>query len=186
MSSLTLVTAPTEEPVTIDEIKDELRGPTVEHDNLLRGMIVAARKYCETKLKRQFCTATWDYRIDYFPPWEIELPLPPLQSVTSITYLDTGGTSQTWSAGNYLVDIYNDPGRITPSFGNVWPSTRWQNNAVTIRFVSGYGTSIAVPEPIKQAIRTHVRCHYDPTCDMAPFMSAIDSMLSSEVWGCYA
>src|SRR3990167_7420015 len=68
----------------------------------------------------------------------IELPLPPLRSVTSITYVDQDGTTQTLSSTLYTVDSSSEPARITPAYGEVWPSTRDQVNAVTVRFVAGY------------------------------------------------
>lgn len=185
MPSLVLVTAPTEEPVTIDEVKYELRDAPNEDDTYIRGLITASRRYCETQLKRQFCTATWDYRLDCFPSWEFELPLPPLQSVSSITYIDTGGTSTVFSSANYLVDIYSEPGRITPVWNENWPSARYQNNALVVRFVAGYGAAYQVPDSIKQAIRMRVRMMYEG-CPEDDFNRVTNGILSPDVWGCYA
>lgn len=88
--------------------------------------------------------------LDRFPPWEISVPKPTLQSVTSITYVDTDGATQTLPPSAYLVDSKSEPGRITPAYGLVWPTTRWQTGAVTIRFVAGYADSASVPACIKQ------------------------------------
>lgn len=185
MASLSLFTGPTEEPITIDEAKEQIRESLGDQDTRIRSLITAARRYCETVTKRQICTATWDYRLDCFPAWEIGLPLPPLQSITSITYVDTDGATQTFSSSKYLVDAYSEPGRVTPVWDQIWPTTRWQNNAVTIRFVAGYGAASAVPDSIKHAIKMHVQMNYDAV-DEDRFLKAIDRMLSPDSWGCYA
>lgn len=93
-------------------------------------------------------TQTWDLVLDAFPAGEIRLPLPPLQSVTSVTYTDTDGASQTLDAGQYTVDTAN--ARIVPV--SSWPSTKAVPAAVVIRYVCGYGAAAAVPASIKAAI----------------------------------
>ena len=79
----------------------------------------------------------------------MNIPLPTLQSVTSITYTDANGTEQTLANDQYLVDTKTEPARITPAFGLIWPVTRWQTNAVAVRFIAGYGAAAAVPDGIK-------------------------------------
>lgn len=81
--------------------------------------------------------------------YEILLPRAPLQAVTSIKYIDTGGVQQTLAAGAYLVDSYSEPARITPAVGTAWPGTQNRSNAVEIIFTAGYGSSsAAVPQGI--------------------------------------
>ena len=77
------------------------------------------------------------------------VPVPPLQSVTSIKYLDTAGAEQTLASYTYRVDAVREPGRIALDYGKYWPSTYPVMNAVTVRFVAGYAT---VPEPIRWAL----------------------------------
>jgi uncharacterized phiE125 gp8 family phage protein len=180
-----LVTAPTHEPVTVAECREALGISDYSQDKLLKSLITAARIYCEHYLKRQFITATWEYRLDRFPPWEIELPLPPLQSITSVNYVDVGGVTQTIDPANYLVDIYTEAARLTPAYNSFWPtSTRYQNNAVVIRFVAGYGDAAEVPETIKTAIKKHVQMQFDGMA-CPEFLNAINNLLATEGWGCY-
>ena len=149
--SLKLVTAPTEEPVSLADAKLHLRVDGTTDDTLITALIVAARKWAEEYTGRQFVTATWDWFLDGFCP-SFSVPLPPLQSVTSIKYLDTTGTEQTLASSTYRVDAVSEPGRIALDYGKSWPSTHPVINAVTVRFVAGYGAAAAVPEPIRQAI----------------------------------
>lgn len=95
----------------------------------------------------------------------IIIPKPPLISVTSITYVDTDGATQTWASSNYTVDApvgdFAEPGRICPVYGQVYPVTRAQPAAVTIRFVAGYGAAAsAVPQPIKSAMKLLIGIWY--------------------------
>lgn len=87
----------------------------------------------------------------------IRVPKPPCQSVSSITYVDASGVTQTLSTSLWLLDTAQQQARITPSYGNIWPILRQQLAAVAVTFVAGYsadGTS--VPAAFKLAIFTHV------------------------------
>lgn len=128
-------------------------------DPLLNMLIASARQHAETLLKRYLITQTIDLYLDFFDDWEIKLP--PLQSVSAITYVDTDGATQTLSAANYLVDAASTPARITPAYGEVWPTTRYQNNAVKIRFIAGYGAASAVPQCIKNWMLMRIKTLYE-------------------------
>ncbi len=119
-------------------------------DPLLSGLIVAARREAETRTNSVLITQTLDQYLDQFPCWELEVGLGKLQAVSEITYVDPDGTTQTLSSALYLVDANHERGRITPAYGQVWPATREQMNAVKIRYTAGYGAAAAVPQPIKQ------------------------------------
>ena len=130
-------------------------------DPILVMLIAAATKAAEAETRRALVTQTWDMSLDRFPGWEMHVPLPPLQSVTSITYVDSDGVTQTLAADQYVVDTKSEPARITPAYGCVWPSTRWQANAVTVRFVAGYGAAGAVPSGIKAWMALRIKTQWD-------------------------
>jgi uncharacterized phiE125 gp8 family phage protein len=150
--ALKIVTAPAVEPITLAEAKSHIKAFTNDEDALIQIWITAARRRAETFMQRRLITQTWDYFRDCFPCWGMEIPNAPLQSVTSVKYVDNAGAEQTLGAAKYLVDANADPGRITPAYAEVWPVTREQMSAVTIRFVCGYGLAAVVPEEIKSAI----------------------------------
>lgn len=143
-----IFTAPTHEPVTLIEAKDHLRVDHADDDALISALIVAARQWCEEYTGRQFMTSTWDWTLDEFASL-FSVPRPPLQSVTSVKYLDSDGVEQTLVSTAYRVDAISEPGRIALDYDQSWPSTYSVLNAVTVRFVAGYTT---VPEPIRQAV----------------------------------
>lgn len=153
MASIVLITAPSTEPVTLAEAKAQMRleSDFTQDDALITSYLLTARQWCEGYCKRQFITATYEWIEDYFPI-RIDLPYPPVQSVTSITYTDDSGVNQTLSSSLYQVDIKSEPARIIPAYQELWPTTRSVMNAVTVRFVCGYGDANAVPQAIKLAI----------------------------------
>jgi len=145
-----------------DNIADSALGAeapsTNTTDDPLIGLLIAsARAAVENELHRYLVTQTLDAYFDAFPTYPNErfsgisraFRLPPLQSVSSITYVDTDGVTQTLAADQYLVDAKSQPGRIEPAYGVSWPSTREQANAVIVRFIAGYGAAAAVPQCIK-------------------------------------
>ena len=125
-------------------------------DPLLNILIQAARQHAEVMLRRHIVTQTLDLHLDAFPCWGIKLP--PLQSVTAITYFDSNGVEQTLAADQYLVDTTTEPARITPAFGLVWPVTQWRNNAVKVRFVAGY---TATPACVKNWMLIRIKTLWD-------------------------
>ncbi len=190
--SLQLLTPPEAEPVTVDEMKKQLNLDHDEDDVYLGQLILAARRYAETCLNRQLVSATWVKRFDFFPCYTIQVPLPPLVSVTTLKYIDTGGTLQTLVANtDYEVDIRSTPGRICPAYQKQWPSTRDVMNAVELTFVAGYGEPDDVPEEIRYGIKLLVSEMYDKreptvTGTIIQDVQAIKHLLMSAQWGCYA
>ncbi len=153
---LTLVDAPDDYPVSIDRANLHLRleGDEATADKaLVEALIKAATENAENFTRRQFITATYEIRFDWFPP-EILLPRPPLQSVESIKYIDTDGNEQTLDASQYQVDTHSTVGRIVPAPDVSWPDTESQRiNVVIVKFVAGYGDPDDVPHGIRAAIR---------------------------------
>lgn len=152
------VAEPAREPITLGEVKDHLRIDGDEEDALLDTTITTARMHIERIISRPLITQTFDLLLDGFPAWhdcEIAIPRPPLQSITSINYVDFDGAPQLLAASEYQHDIGgNDPARLRPAYQKQWPQTREQLNAVTIRFVAGYGDIEAkVPKPIIHALK---------------------------------
>lgn len=162
--ALSLQTAPTSEPVAREAAKLHCRANEDNTEDLLFDRLVtSAREYCETFTGRALMPQTWDLKMDSFVDREwvdgngvIWLPKPPVTAVSSITYLDGNGDSQTLSTSIYTTDLPSGPkarrARISEAYSQVFPQTRDTFNAVTIRFVAGYANADAVPASIKQAI----------------------------------
>lgn len=183
--ALSLTTGPASEPISLTEAKAQLRLEISADDDLVTDLIQGAREAVEDITKRQLITATWKLTLDAFPA-EIVLPLPPLQSVSSIKYYDTDGNQQTLSSSLYSVDTQSQPGRITPAYGESWPDTRTINNAVEVNFVAGYGDAGSdVPMKIRQAMLLYITWGYEDREAMKMKPRAIDDLLSHYIASIY-
>lgn len=160
--SLVLSSEPSTAPLSVADAKRHLNIDISADDTLLRNYITAARRHVEEITGRQLITATWVLYMDVWPATTIVLPRPPLQSVTSIQYVDTNGDTQTWSDDNYRVDDDMVPARITEAWGETWPTIRDVTQAITITFVTGYGDNASdVPSDMVQAIKLLVGHYYE-------------------------
>lgn len=160
--ALRLTTAPEDEPITLEDAKVhcKLGSDECDEDAYVQSLIKMAREAVEEATCRALITQTRELRLDGFPcdgddaDDALEIPRPPLASISSIKYIDTAGTLQTWDPALYQVDIFSEPGRVLPAYGQVWPITRPVLGAVRIEFVCGFGDEPTdVPEPLRQAIR---------------------------------
>lgn len=158
---LKLVTGIVTEPITVDDVKDQLRIDLATEDDFIADLITAAREYGEDYTGHAFATQTWDYYLPDFPHVDyIDLPLTPLQSVTSVKYKDSAGSETTMTVTTqYIVDADSQPGKIFLPYGKSWPSfTPYPHNAVTVRMVCGYSGVVpyVIPQNYKQAMLLHV------------------------------
>jgi uncharacterized phiE125 gp8 family phage protein len=151
--SLAVVTAPIAEPITLADAKQQcgIADDVAAHDDMLRGYIAAARGTAERYTSRQLMQATYDLKMPCFPRGAnpIYIPRAPLQSVTSITYVDGAGDTQTLSTSIYKVLAAREPGLIVLKNSQIWPSTRDEADVITIRYVCGYASAEAIPEGLK-------------------------------------
>lgn len=172
MRSIICTVGPTQTPVSLDEVKERLRITGNEFDSELQVYLEAATEYCQEYQWSQFCTATFVERYDSFP-CAFSLMRSPIQSVSSVVYVDSAGNSQTLTSNtDYTTDIYSRPGRIVPAYSKSWPATRGHINDVTVTYVAGYGTSADVPDEVRMAIllktaQLHEACGDQVMVDMA-------------------
>lgn len=171
---------PAAEPVSLQSLKEALRVTTCDFDEELGRLLVAGRKQVENDAKRKLITQTVALTADRFPRGdELELRLPPVQSVTSVQYVDPAGDPQTFDSANYDVDLTSAPCRIRLVTGASWPATADSPNAVTVTFVAGYGVASAVPVEAKLAIVEWVKRTWK-TCEGSSM--AYDNLIGSLSW----
>lgn len=192
--ALFLVTGPPAAPVSLADAKAHLKVDDAADDALIEGLIDAAREYVETFTHRAIMTQTWDLKLDEFPcsSEAIEIPMPPAVSVTSVTYIATDGTSTVWSSALYTTDLPAGPharkGRIYPIYATYYPVTRSVPNAVTVRFVAGYGATAAtcaVPASIIAAMKILIGTWYGPgreSVNIGNLVSEIPSTVNALLW----
>jgi uncharacterized phiE125 gp8 family phage protein len=151
--ALSLITGPTMEPVSLAEAKAHCRITEADEDGVIAGYILAARNHVETETRRALLTQTWELTLDAWPA-SIVLPRPPAISITSISYVDAQGATQTLAADQYRL-VKQDTGEwaIIPAYQVTWPTLRVDASVVTVRYACGYGTLPgSIPEELRQAM----------------------------------
>lgn len=170
---LVQTTPPAAEPVSVDEVKANSRIIDTTDDVNIALLIGAARRYAESLTGRSFITQGWRLVLDGFPPC-IELERGNVQAISSITYRDMAGVTQTvsWAAasngvqrstdGTLVADLSANPARIAPAFGCVWPIPMPEIGAVVINYTAGYGPAATdVPEGLRHWIQMRVATLYE-------------------------
>ena len=164
MGALALVTGPTSEPITLAEARSQCSLSHTLDDGRLAGLILDAREWAQGYTRRAFMQQTFDYFLHDFPT-QIELPIGPVQSVTSVAYYPESPTSpegrQTLSPAYYVADLESVVPTIYLADGYEWPSTYDRPNAVVVRFVAGYDVNHPDLLTVRQAMLLHVEAHYD-------------------------
>lgn len=167
---LSLVTGASQLPITIGDAKEQIRGldKSASDNNYVFLLLSAVTNLVETFTGRAIMTQTWDWFRDDVPEEDVvEIPRPPLQSITDIKTVDQSDVSTIFAATNYFVDTASEPGRIALKTSVVWPTgLLWPTttlktvNGFVIRFVAGYTSAANVPETIRIAILRAVDALY--------------------------
>ena len=156
--AITRVSGPLAEAVSATDAKKHLRVEHSDEDSYISGLAQAAREHLEDTYNRTLVNTTWDYFRDSFPDGHgtIDLPRPPLVSVTSVKYTTvTSTTAQTLAATSYIVDTNSEPGRIALKDGEAWPTDDLRDvGGVEVRYIAGYATlATGVPQAARHYIR---------------------------------
>lgn len=165
--ALKVTVEPTIEPVTVGEAAGFARyeGSDEASAEILRGLIVTARRKVEKDAAIALITQTREAKFDEFSCGCQDLRIAPVQSV-AITYLDEAGELQEWDNSHYQVDTHATPARVAPVDGETWPATACGTlNAATFTIVCGYGDSADdVPDEAKVAIKLLVGEWFNGRC----------------------
>ena len=130
------------EPISLAEIKLHLRVDSSDENVLIAELLRAAREYVEVITNRQMMRAIYELTTDSFRD-PFVLPRPPLRAVTSITYVDAAGTTQTMDSDDYVVDTRLEPGQVRLAYGASWPTTRGFTDDIKITYVAGYACEVS-------------------------------------------
>ena len=158
-----VTTQPTVEPITVDELKTFARIDGTTEDTLIEGFIKATRQAAELYLGMALLRQTITMVMDEWPKVVLELPQPPLISVTSISTIDEDDTATTYSSSSYYVDTYAQPGRIVIKDGASPPTNTDRYTAgFRIVYTAGFGTTAStVPQPIIEGLKLWTTAVYE-------------------------
>lgn len=175
MGGLVLVNAPAVEPVSLAEAKAQARVENAADDNLIAGLITAARQWVEDYTRRALIAQDWDLWLDDWPCgarrawWDgaregvdvqaelaraLVLPKAPLITVACVRVYDESDQAVVFASDGYVVDTARVPGRIVLRHGASWPVSTRAANGIQVSFTAGYGAAAGnVPEAVRTAIR---------------------------------
>lgn len=156
ISHATITVSPTGYPVSVTEITTHA---IIEHaldDTLIETYLKAAIAELDPPngyLGRAMMEQTVVAYLERFPGIVIQLPFPPLISVTSLKYQDDDGNEQTFSSSKYEVITGVEPGQIALLDDYDWPDDLDDiQYPIWIEYQAGYalsGGEITVPEGIR-------------------------------------
>jgi len=169
--------SPLVQALTLAYAKLHIRALGSTDDPLLTVYIDAAASYFEAQSGRQLLTATRELWLDAFPflgasgsGARIELPHPPLQGVTSVSYIDGTGVLQAFKGGSPLANLFRisapvgpfaTRGWVEPLAGGSWPIARAETGAVRIRYTCGYGNTADAIPALARGVLCYLVGHFD-------------------------
>ena len=160
-------------PVSLEDARLQLRLDDLAHDDSYVEMLVYAQcSYVENQYQVALLSKTIEEYHCAFPTLSdspLWLRIAPFQSVTSVKYIDSTGTEQTWSSGEYDAKIFKSGAFVVPKPTYSWPSDMaMRPDAVKVTYEAGYGaTPATIPQFVKLGILSRVGRAYtqreDPT-----------------------
>lgn len=198
MSGLEVKTEPTQEPVTLQEVKEYLRVEDSTDERNIRPLIETARRFAEEHLGRALVSTTYTQYYDCYddmsdPLWEgtrtgpyinyyknyLVLGKGPVSSVTHVKTYDDDDTATTMASSKYYVDKAREPSRIVLRTGETFPTSLRVANGIEVEYVAGYSSIYSIPEPIRMGILQHIAHLYEHRGDMYEAKNAYPPMLRS-------
>jgi len=148
-------TQPAIEPVTLGELKTFARIKYTAEDTLLEGFITTARIAAEEYTGRAFISQTIKMLMDFWPGTVVDLPKPPLISITKVATLDEDDEETEYDSDNYYAVTTSTPGKSVLKRSVSEPTNTERDYAgFLVRYKAGYGdTGQDVPGPIKEGVK---------------------------------
>lgn len=164
------ITAPSELPVTLEEMKRYIQVDFNDDDATQQALIAAATDHLDGYsgiLGRCLIAQQWACE---FPAWSdaLRLPFPDVTAAT-VTYLDAEGDEQTLSSAAYEI-IETDLGAEIRFRADVERPVLSGSVAspVRVQFTAGYGAAADVPWSLKVAIMQLAAHWYDGDAEDRP------------------
>lgn len=184
-----LLVPPGEEPVTLADLKSQLRVEINDEDELLISFIAAARAHVEALTRRNLVTQNWRIYLDVWPQRScappfgrvVELPLAPVARVLAVRFYDELGVAQIVDPQQYRLDQARVPARLV--IDGIGRQPGHHGNGIEIDVVVGYGDAAAVPAPLKQAILRLAALWFEHRHDgdiasLAPTPAVVDALVA--------
>jgi uncharacterized phiE125 gp8 family phage protein len=153
-------TAPAVEPVTVADVKTQLRIGHDSEDDLINGLIRAAREEVEARTGIAMIAQHWRLALDRWPRFgRVALLRYPIVEILSVTVYGTEGEASLVDPSTYEVDLASRPARL---YFATRPEPIRIMNGIEIDFSAGFGPDAQnVPERLKRAILVLVAHWYE-------------------------
>jgi uncharacterized phiE125 gp8 family phage protein len=150
-----LKTAPIFEPVTITELKHNLRIGTQDEDDdsqdeYLQEILTAVIDRVQTDIGRQLARATYTLYLDEFPATDLLITMGPVAAISSVKYYNTSNVLTTMAAADYQLDNIELTSRLR--FLETYDLYADKMNAIEIEFTNGYTDAASIPKNLKDAV----------------------------------
>jgi uncharacterized phiE125 gp8 family phage protein len=151
-----LKTAPIFEPVTLEQLKRNLRigtqdEPDDSQDALLQETLDMVIDQVQSDIGRQLARATYTAYMDDFPAsGDMKLTLGPVDAISSVKYYNNLNVLTTMAAADYLLDNVELTARLR--FLNTYSVYGDRLNGVEIEFTCGWATAADIPKDLIDAV----------------------------------
>lgn len=171
MMPLILTDGPLVEPVSVAELKAQLRIDSDDETVLLSSLIVAARIHVEQNWGLALINQGWSIFLDRWPAApELRAPLFPIRGVRALRIYDANNQATDMNFADHVVCSDARTLRFTRSDGADWPNPLRETNGVEIAIEAGFGAEPSqTPEPIRRALLLLASWWYE---DREPVLSA--------------
>jgi uncharacterized phiE125 gp8 family phage protein len=161
-------------PVSLSIARNYMRVEDQDSDELIAMFLRAAMlrlAYLDiavitTKYALDLNRFPWDWN---WPGHNIEIPLPPLQSIDAVKVVEPDGTEATVDPIIYTVGRTSwNTGTVSLAYAEAWPEVRGDNGSVSIEFTAGYTDDKTVPSDLKLAILMMANSMFDNRGEITP------------------
>ena len=161
-----LVDGPAVEPVDLAAMRAHLRLDGEAEDDLVQGLVTAARLIVEAAARRVMIAQTWRIVLDRFPQERaLRLPLSPLIAPTRIAITDSSGAVVEHPPAAAAADANADPPLVR--FSASLPEPGVARGGLLLEASFGYGAAAAdVPEPLRLATKILVARWFENRGDL--------------------
>jgi len=160
MSYIRVVTAATEEPISLADAKLNLRVDHNDDDLRIQRHITEAREWVERRVQKAIANATMAQAYDAFPVGNapLVLSITPIASVTGLQYENTSDVTIVMATpADY---IFKPPNLLYPG-GAAWPVAYNRADSVRAKYIVGEAAVAVLPSPLIAAMHLKIQHLYD-------------------------
>lgn len=144
-------TAPSAEPVTLADAKQHLKLDHDSEDDLIEGLIRAAREEVEASTGLALIDQSWRLTLDRIPVTKVvRIACHPIKEILSVTAFGADGEGALVDPATYMLDRHARPARL---WFSQRPEARRQMNGIEIDLTVGFGEAGPdVPDTLRRAV----------------------------------